>query len=46
VSESSAKRILAVIASRNFRDEEYLVPRQVFDEAGVATTTCWAPLSR
>jgi protease I len=40
VSESASKRIIAVIAPREFRDEEYQVPRQVFDDAGVAVTTC------
>ena len=31
-------RILMVVASRNFRDEEYLEPRRVFDEAGCQVT--------
>ncbi|MBN1916799.1 MAG: DJ-1/PfpI family protein [Verrucomicrobia bacterium] len=32
--------ILVVIAFERFRDEEYLVPREVFEAAGCAVTTC------
>ena len=32
---ASGKKVLMVIAGRNFRDEEYKEPRQVLEEAGV-----------
>ncbi|MBM4388388.1 MAG: DJ-1/PfpI family protein [Deltaproteobacteria bacterium] len=33
------KKILMVIASRNFRDEEYFVPKDVFEKNGFIVTT-------
>lgn len=33
-AETSDSKILAIIASRNFRDEELLVPKRVFEENG------------
>lgn len=40
MSTRRQKRILTVIAFERFRDEEYLVPRAVFEAAGCAVTTC------
>ena len=40
MNERPHKRILAVIAFERFRDEEYLVPREVFAQAGCTVTTC------
>jgi protease I len=40
VNEHRHRRILAVIAFERFRDEEYLVPREVFEAAGWTVTTC------
>jgi protease I len=40
VNDRPHKRILTVIAFERFRDEEYLVPREVFEAAGYAVTTC------
>ncbi len=34
------QRVLAVIAFERFRDEEFLVPREVLEHAGLAVTTC------
>lgn len=39
-----AKRVLAVIAFERFRDEEYLVPREAFEQAGIGVTTCASSL--
>ena len=33
------KKIVMVIAFRNFRDEEYFVPKKIFEEAGVEVKT-------
>jgi protease I len=33
------KKILMIIASDNFRDEEYLEPKQIFDDNGIHVTT-------
>jgi len=35
----TSKRIAIVIASNNFRDEEYLVPKNIFTERGIETWT-------
>lgn len=35
----SDKKILMVVANQDFRDEEYLTPRQEFEEAGIAVAT-------
>jgi protease I len=40
VNEHRDTRILAVIAFERFRDEEYLVPREVFEAVGWSVTTC------
>jgi protease I len=34
MSQETGKKILMVVAPRDFRDEEYFQPRDVFDEAG------------
>ncbi|MGQ9513138.1 DJ-1/PfpI/YhbO family deglycase/protease [Thermodesulfitimonas sp.] len=36
--ELAGKRLLLVIAPRNFRDEEFFVPRRLFQEQGVQVT--------
>lgn len=33
------KKILMIIASRNFRDEEYFVPKEIFEKNGFIVTT-------
>jgi protease I len=40
VNGNPTRRLLAVIAFERFRDEEYLVPRELFEQAGIATTAC------
>ncbi|MEA1937192.1 MAG: DJ-1/PfpI family protein [Patescibacteria group bacterium] len=35
----SGKNILMIIASRNFRDEEYFIPFEIFQKAGAKITT-------
>jgi protease I len=44
VNKSPQQRVLAVIAFERFRDEEFLVPRRVLEEAGVAMTVCSSAL--
>jgi protease I len=44
VSKSPGQRVLAVLAFERFRDEEFLVPRRVFAEAGIGVTTCSSAL--
>jgi protease I len=44
VNVNPAKRVLAVIAFEGFRDEEYLVPREAFEQAGVGVTVCSSSL--
>jgi protease I len=34
-----AKKILIIIAFKNFQDKEYLVPKNIFEEAGIVTKT-------
>ncbi|HQA04190.1 MAG TPA: DJ-1/PfpI family protein, partial [Thermodesulfovibrio thiophilus] len=31
---SESKKVLMIIASQNFRDEEFLTPKQIFEKAG------------
>lgn len=35
----AGKKILMVIARKNFRDEEYFIPREIFQQAGLEVTT-------
>lgn len=44
MNEAPTRRILIVIAFERFRDEEYLVPREAFEQAGFAVTTCASSL--
>jgi protease I len=44
VNENPGKRVLVVIAFEGFRDEEYLVPREAFEQAGVGMTVCASSL--
>ena len=41
----SEKKILMIIASNNFRDEEYQKPRRIFEEAGAKITVASSALN-
>lgn len=38
VGELTGKKVLLVVASKDFRDEEFFVPRHIFEEKGAAVT--------
>jgi len=39
MSDLSNKKILMVVAFENFRDEEYLTPKEIFEDAGAEVVT-------
>jgi len=39
MADLSGKKVLMIIASQNFRDEEYLEPRQIFESHGMEVVT-------
>lgn len=39
MTDLSEKRVLMIIASEDFRDEEYLEPKQIFDDNNIRVTT-------
>ena len=38
MADLAGRRVLMIIASRQFRDEEYVTPRKILEEAGAAVT--------
>lgn len=46
MGQLDGKKILMVIASRGFRDEEYLQPRQLFDQEGASVTVASSSLDK